>query len=107
MSNPKNSTMDSERTYVGNGVQNPGSEYIRLHICLDALLDAMHTNSISHNGRLYVNVVVARKRGMHHRSSHTAYVPVRPTEEEQVEARRNAIADQQELEVRAWDEANA
>lgn len=106
MFNPQNpNNMASERTYIGNGKQKAGSEYIRLSICVDDLLQAAHAESVEHtNGKHYLTVIVARKRTTEHGNSHTAYVP------HQVDAKEleyGQVADQQEMEVLSYYEREA
>jgi hypothetical protein len=97
--------MASEKSYIGNGRQKQGSEYITLSICVDDLLMAAHANSVEHsNGKSYLRVVVARKRSNEYGKTHTVYVPHVPTEAERLEAEHNAVADKQELEVLAVED---
>lgn len=92
----------SEKKYIGNGRQKPGSEYITLSICLE---DLMMAEPVERNGKHYLRAIVARKRsGDSYGRTHTVYVP------EQLDLKEleyGQVADQQEMEVRAYDELNA
>jgi hypothetical protein len=101
-------TMANERTYIGNGRQKAGSEYITLSICVEDLLAAAAQEAQEHsNGKSYLKVIVARKRITEYGNTHTVYAPHVPTEAERLEAEHNALADRQELEVLAADDRDA
>jgi hypothetical protein len=99
-----NNNMASEKSYIGNGRQKQGSEYITLSICVEDLLEAAAQEAQEHsNGKSYLRVVVARKRSNEYGKTHTVYAPHVATEAERLEAEHNALADKQELEVLAAD----
>lgn len=87
----------TERTYIGNGRQKPGSEYITLSLCLE---DLLAQEAVERNGKHYLRAVVARRRSSDaYGRTHSVYVPQRPDEQELLELQRNQVADQQELEA--------
>lgn len=97
-----------EKAYVGTGRQKQGSEYITLSICFEDLMNAYNLNSFAHsNGKLYVNVMLARNRKDQFGRTHALYIQARKTDAERSQEQMDSIADQQEIEVRKHDEENA
>lgn len=106
MNQHSNTTMDT-KTYIGGGHQKYGSEYIALTLDVGQLMDLCSEAMLGESDPT-VHLVVARRRNRAPGEvTHVVYAPYVPTEEERLDALRNAVADQQEIEVRAWDEANA
>lgn len=100
--------MTTERTYIGNGRQKHGSEYITLNICFEDLVHAMeHALSAYPNGNTRIRAVLARKRTPTADATHVLYIPHRPDAAEREALRQGAVADRQEQEVRAWDRDNS
>lgn len=89
---------------IGSGKQKEGSAYIVLTLFVDDLerMLAAHKAESSYHS---LKVIVAKKvKPGNYGQTHSVYVPVKEDTTEVVEGR---VADQQELEVRAYDLANA
>lgn len=100
-------TMTIGKKHLGAGRQKAGSEYIILQLAAGDLMQQC-AELLATGERRMISIVVARRRQPSLRgSTHMVYTYVQATPEEEREAEHAAVADRQEREVRAWDEANA
>lgn len=86
--------MSNEKQYIGKGKQKPGSEFIVLHLDLNAIQNAEFTEN---EGRCTMKVIVAKLRTPDRfQRTHTVYVPVKDS---YPDLKNQMVADQQELEL--------
>lgn len=84
--------MATEKTYIGNGRQKEGSAYITITLDLNALANCPFS---SHEDKVTVRAILARKAKPNGHGTHTLYVPATVDQEL---AAQNALMDQQEIE---------